>query len=255
MKNSKQGTSYTTLPKYYDRFVQARGQNYDDFVNWIITLSNIYNLNLKRILSLGSGNCTAEILLAKKDFFVSCVDNSTSMIQESVKKFLKNHILNYEIIKSSITDYKLNTKVEMAFSHYFCINYLLTIKELEDCFTLTYLNLKNHGIFLFDVIQDLPNPIKEKVLFYNNETFKSVLEMTYLKDNIGCTNFYNFFKLKNGLYDLVEEIHYQRGYTIEEITNLLIKAGFKRSKITISKYLNYTPINDSDRRIVFIAQK
>ena len=134
------------------------------------------------------------------------------------------------------------------------LNYILEPEDLIQVFVRVRENLKEDGVFLFDM-----NTL------YKYETL--LAENTFAEDREECSfiwqNFYDqedgineydltlFIRMESGLYQKFEEVHFQRAYETEEIKEALRLAGFEIREVVDADTLK-EPETESER-LYFIS--
>lgn len=131
------------FPDFYDKMMV-----YVDYDKWAKLIRDrlIQHNSMNNLLEIGCG--TGEILnRLKKDFKVSGIDKSESMILLAKKKFddIELYVLN-------MLDLKEEEKYDAVVSNFDTLNYLKNLEELNIAFANISRSLKSNGVFLFDVL-------------------------------------------------------------------------------------------------------
>ena len=113
------------------------------------------------------------------------------------------------------------------------MNYILEKADLVKVFKLVNNYLDTNGIFIFDMntIYKYENILGENVIAENRENMSFIWENYY--DNEERINEYNLTVYleddedEKGRFLRFDEIHYQKGYTVEEIKEALEEAGME----------------------------
>lgn len=277
-KNPYSVPKFKGFARFYDQFM-LRLVNYPAWVDYIEKIFKEYNCSVKSILDLACGTGIPSLLFAKKGYQITGVDSSQPMLDVFWEKTAKTNysirLINADIRSFSISEpvdpapilkcsaekpqseislhnLKNSYGVDAAVSLYDSINYLLTETDLLACFKCVAESIKPSGLFVFDM-----NTIYCLEHFWDNrETPRrvgdiySVWKNSYNPDTKIST-------LKLTVYtddgEVFEETHQERGYTLEEIKNNLLKAGFSDSHIYA--HLTLLPPNDSTLRIMVVARR
>ena len=102
--------------------------------------------NLKKregILSIGSGRCANELLLAEEGFDITCSDLEQPCGEETRKIFANLKFIKFDIAKSPLQE-KFDCIISLS------VFYLFNEEELLDVFTNAANSLKPEGTFIFD---------------------------------------------------------------------------------------------------------
>ena len=136
-----------------------------------------------------------------------------------------------------------------------CINYILEKEELVRVFSLVNNYLDPDGIFIFDCNTEYKYKtlLADRVIAENREEGSFIWENDY--DEEERINEYDLtlFIKEGRQYSKYEEIHYQRCYTVEEITSALQEAGLELLRV-YDAFTREEPREDSER-ICFVARE
>ncbi len=210
------------------------------------------------ILDLACGEGTFAITMAKNGFKVTGLDKSSEMLSFAKKKArAENVAVNFA--KMDIRQLELDTTFDLVTCWFDSLNYLLELEDLESTFTAVEQHLKPKGLFIFDVntifwLTTLAQRYPAIVEKDTNDIFQ-VHRHSYNADTHIATFQITGFLKENGLWTRqVEEIHHERGYTLEEIRSCLLKA-----KLTeVASWGNLEerlPITKDSKRAWFVTRK
>jgi SAM-dependent methyltransferase len=207
--------------KYSDVYdLINKNKNYDQESLFILKLIKKYKIKDKKILDLGSGTCEHHKFFIKRNYKMTGVEKSLSMIQVAKKKKIKS-----TIIKKNILDLKLKEKFLIITSLFHVICYFTKDFELKKFFRVAASHLDKNGVFIFDywyspAVKFLKLK-KTKKKFTNTElSVQRNSESFFLKGNIVKVIFNftcNFFKKK--INSRFTEIHYVRHFNVSELIN------------------------------------
>lgn len=236
--------------------------DYDLWVRHIEELIEFNKVEVKNILELACGTGNITLPLAAKGYDIAGIDISEEMLDVAFNKSQEKNIplvlLQQDIVELDFEIYDLDC-VLCACDGF---NYISSIEDLEKVFKKIYAQLKEGGIFLFDISSF--NKISH--ILGNNFMGESREELSYM-----WTNYYDeescllemdldfFVKIEveddeeDNLYEKYSEKHIQRAYKIDEILKLLSKAGFKQYR-AFGDFTMEVPKKDSER-IFFTAIK
>lgn len=179
------------------------------------------------VLDLGCGTGTLTEMLYAAGYDMVGVDNSDAMLQKAMDKKMET---GSEILYlcQDMRGLALYSTVGTVISVCDSINYILEPEELLEVFSLVNNYLYPEGIFIFDFNTDYKyrEVIGDTVIAENREDCSFIWENFY--DEEQQINEYDltlFLQREGELFERVTETHFQRGYTPEEIRELLEQAG------------------------------
>lgn len=234
--------AYTSFASVYDTFMD--NVPYGEWGGYIYTLLCRYGVKSGIILDLGCGTGTITEILAGYGYDMIGVDNSEDMLELAMeKRMASGHDILY--LLQDMREFELYGTVRAVVSVCDSVNYITEPEELAGVFRLVNNYLDPGGIFIFD--------------FNTEYKYREVMgDCTIAEDRGPCSfiwdNCYyeeeriNEYDLtlfiregtapgqnedaeeddteENGaLYRKYTETHFQRGYTLEEIRELLSSAG------------------------------
>ena len=136
---------YQELAKFYDLLLGGVPGEY-----WTQLIEDIlkrWNYQVNTIAELGCGTGVILEKLADLGYKTYGVDISPEMLKVAQSKNIKNtHFFCQDIV-----DLKLPEKVDFIFAFHDCLNYLNSQANLIKCFTRVKSNLKEQGLFYFDL--------------------------------------------------------------------------------------------------------
>ncbi|MFW6001176.1 MAG: class I SAM-dependent DNA methyltransferase [Halanaerobium sp.] len=262
---------------------------YDDVMKqvpykfWFKYLTDIlifYKCNPESIIELaaGTGNMTTKLINIPSVGKIKALDLSDAMINKAAEKF--EIIMNFsktgkkfdyqrennnfklkksdedkdiklDFVQADMRDYYFEGNYDLVLSFFDSLNYLITKKDLAACFKKTAEVLKNNGLFIFDMNSiERINTIEEKKLVLEGEEYSCFWEDIVEKDN-------DLWKVRlqicpdNDKDPCYEEMHIERGYTIETIKDLLYKSGFK--SVDVYRAFSLDKGSNKSDRLYFIA--
>ncbi len=185
------------------------------------------------LLELGCGTGTLTELLAQKGYDMIGVDCSEEMLNIACDKRAQSG-QDILYLRQDMRSFELYGTVRAVVSVCDSLNYLLAEEELAACFRLVSNYLDPKGIFFFDfnTRYKYETVIGDSVIAENREDCSFIWENYF--DPEGGINEYDltvFVKNRERsergqeLFSRFQEVHFQRGYTLEEIKSLLGRAG------------------------------
>ena len=251
--------AYTGFAGVYDQLMDETP--YAQWCENVVHVLDKYGICDGLLLDLGCGTGTLTELLAAKGFDMIGVDCSEEMLNIACeKRDQSGHDILY--LNRDMRTFELYGTVRAVVSVCDSLNYLLEKEELEACFRLVSNYLDPKGIFFFD--------------FNTRYKYETVIGDSVIAENRDDCSFIweNYFDPESGIneYDLTvfareqeasvsgqelfarfQEVHFQRGYTLEEIKSLIEGAGLAFVRAFDADTLK--EVTDESERIYCIAQE
>lgn len=229
---------------------------YDQWVEKTIRSKEKYQPDAINILDVACGTGQLSIKLAEAGFNVTGIDLSEDMLSVAHTKTVEKGL--------SIPYYQQNM-VEMEglgtfdIITIFCdsLNYLGTAEEVVNTFKRVFEHLRPGGVFMFDVhsIYKMSEIFKDGTFVLNEEEISYIWQCYEGKWPNSVEHDLSFFVLDEhaGKYDRVDELHFQRTFSVSQYEQWLMEAGFDLLEVT-ADFHEKDPESDSER-IFFIANK
>ena len=234
--------AYTSFASVYDTFMD--NVPYGEWGGYIYTLLCRYGVKSGIVLDLGCGTGTMTEILAGYGYDMIGVENSEDMLELAMeKRIASGHDILY--LLQDMREFELYGTVMAVVSVCDSVNYITEPEELAGVFRLVNNYLDPGGIFLFDfnteykyrevmgdcTIAEDRGPCsfiwdncyyeEERINEYDLTLF--IREGTAPGQNEGAEE--DDTEENGALYRKYTETHFQRGYTLEEIRELLSSAG------------------------------
>ena len=222
--------AYTGFAAVYDIFMD--NVPYEEWGEYIHSLLKDRGIEDGILLDLGCGTGTMTEKLADYGYDMIGVDNSEDMLELAMEKRMESG-KDILYLLQDMREFELYGTVRAIVSVCDSVNYITEPEELEEVFRLVNNYLDPKGVFLFD--------------FNTVYKYKEVMGDTVIAEDRGeCSfiwdNFYyeeeriNEYDLtlfiqeeqedgSEDLYRRYQETHYQRGYTLEEMKELVERSG------------------------------
>lgn len=205
------------------------------------------------VVDLGCGTGTLTELMYRKGYDMIGVDNSDSMLGIAMEKKLESESEILYLLQD-MRELELYSTVGTVISVCDSVNYILEEEELEQVFALVNNYLYPGGIFIFDFNTDYKyrEVIGDTTIAENREDCSFIWENYF--DEETSINQYDvtvFVQEEEELFRRFTETHYQRGYTVEQITRLLKQAGL--SLIEICDADTNGPVSEESERVLVVA--
>ncbi|MDO5387987.1 MAG: class I SAM-dependent methyltransferase [Clostridia bacterium] len=247
--------AYESFAQVYDKFMEDTP--YDLWTEYLKEIFKrhglISNTNIIAELGCGTGNMTQR--LAENGFDMIGIDVSEEMLAKAIEKSAdKNPDILY--LNQDMREFELYGTVDAVISVCDSINYITESADLLNVFKLVNNYLEPEGLFVFDLntIYKFENILGCNSFCETTENSAYTWENYYDKDeriNEFYTNF--FIEQNDGSYKRFEEFHYERGYTIEEIIDLIEEAGLEFE--ACYDELTFHEPTERSQRIFFVARE
>ncbi len=225
------------------------------------------NLRQERntILDLGCGTGTLTELLARKGYDMIGVDNTREMLQIAVEKRERSG-LDILYLLQDMREFELYGTVGAVVSVCDSLNYLLEEEDLVRTFRLVNNYLYPQGLFIFDfnTVYKYAEVIGDATIAENREDCSFIWENYYHEaeeiNEYDLTIFVSGRRIgadaekeDSMWFRRFQEVHYQRGYRLAQMQELLTKAG-----LTFVEAIDadtHGEVTAKSERIYVVAQK
>ena len=247
-------SAYDFLAGCYDRLTYD--VDYAAWADYIEAHFRKHSLPGRTVLDLacGTGSLTRE--LALRGYELIGVDRSPEMLAEAAEKNRGIAPIEPIFLCQSMERLDLYGTIDACVCCLDSVNYVTDPKKLARAFERVYLFLMPGGMFLFDV--NSPEKLEGldgQVFLDETEDAYCVWRAEFSRRSRVCSYFMDIFRLDEatGQWDRGEELHRERAYTTEELTDMLEAAGFRQ----IRRYgeLKMRPPRPGEQRIFFTARK
>ena len=245
-------SAYETFASVYDIFMEQ--VEYDQWLNHIHALWDKYGLQPKTIIDLGCGTGSIALPLAKEGYDVIGVDLSPEMLTEADHKAMEEGV-SIRFACQDMTELELGEEADCILSLCDSMNYLTEEGQLEDAFRSIAQHMKKESLFLFDMNTEykFKEVLGQNVFGSAEEHAAYIWENDYDEEE-KINEYYVSFFIENeeGLYERIEEFHYERAYSMEEIEEGLQAAGMELVEV-MDGYSFDAPHEESER-LLFAAR-
>lgn len=253
MSQSYEENSYGAFASVYDLFQD--NIDYDKWCEYVHGLLLEEGIADGILVDLGCGTGSLTERLASLGYDMIGVDNSEEMLLEAMEKRIESG-QDILYLQQDMQELELYGTVRAAVSICDSMNYITEPEEMEQVFSLVNNYLDPGGIFIFDMntLYKYETLLGDRTIAENREEGSFIWENEY--DRETRMNIYElalFLPREDGLYEKCEEVHYQRGYSLEEMKKLIARGGME----FVAAYDAFTkepPKKDSER-IYIIARE
>lgn len=207
------------------------------------------------VVDLGCGTGTLTELMYGRGYDMIGIDMSEAMLNIAMEK---KESSGSEILylQQDMRELELYSTVGTVFSVCDSLNYILEEDELLEVFSLVNNYLYPNGIFIFDFNTDYKyrELIGDTTIAENREDCSFIWENYYDPEN--KLNEYDltvFVRQEGESFRRFSEVHVQRGYTLEQMTGLVERAGMALVKAVDADTLE--PVTAESARIYIVARE
>lgn len=229
---------------------------YDNWINLFISKKEQYNISGSKVLDVACGTGEFSVRLAEKGYSVTGVDLSDEMLAIAKVK-ADQYGVAIPFYQQNMIELDMGQQFDSIVIFCDSLNYLHTESDVQSTFQRVYEQLKQGGLFMFDV-----HSLFKMEHVFAGQTFADVQEeVSYIWNSFeGAEPFsveheLTFFVKEedSDRYDRFDEDHYQRTYDMQTYTKWLEEAGFTVKEV-LADLEDRVPAEDSER-ILFVAIK
>lgn len=242
---------YHEFAEIYDQLMDSR--DYDKWTEQLFSLYKRYDFDPNKIFELACGTGNITMRVREKGYSIVGSDISEEMLRIATEKAMEKG-LPTRFIKQDMKNINYKKKVDSVISICDGINYIQSIDDLKQVFDGVYNLLKPNGVFIFDIstIYKYEKIISNNVFTENYETFSYIWNNSYDQEKRILEFELTLFIKEGEFFSRYIENHVQKGYSVEEITDIL-EENFEVLGIVGAKDLK--SYKEADERIYFIAKK
>ena len=249
--------AYTGFAEVYDTFMD--NVPYEEWSQYLIEILKEYGVRNGLVADLGCGTGAITERLAKHGYDMIGIDNSEEMLSIAREKLSdyeeSDHRRGILYLLQDMREMELYGTVDAVVSICDSMNYITEEEDLLQVFRLVNNYLEKDGLFVFDLNTEYKYKeiLGERNICENREDASFIWENFYYpEEQINEYDLTIYVKTDGQLYERLEETHYQRAYSLEQIKELLEKAGMQY----VTAYDAFTkdaPKPDSER--IYIVAK
>lgn len=196
----------------------------------VIIDNSVINQNLSQerntVLDLGCGTGSLTELLARKGYDMIGVDNAQEMLQIAMEKREQSGLPILYLLQD-MREFELYGTVGAVISVCDSLNYLLEEEDIVQTFRQVNNYLYPQGIFVFDfnTVYKYSTVIGDATIAENREDCSFIWENYYHEEQEINEYDLTVFVAEGTLFRRFQEVHYQRGYRLEQMCGFLERAG------------------------------
>lgn len=180
------------------------------------------------VLDLGCGTGTLTELLAREGYDMIGVDNAEEMLRIAMEKRARSG-LDILYLLQDMRELELYGTVGAVVSVCDSLNYLLAEEDIVQTFKRVNNYLYPQGIFIFDfnTVYKYAEVIGDVTIAENREDCSFIWENYYHEEQEVNEYDLTVFVAEGTLFRRFQEVHYQRGYRLEQMKAFLSQAGLE----------------------------
>ena len=245
--------AYTSFASVYDTFMD--NIPYEEWAEYLSELLAEYEVTDGIVLDLGCGTGTLTELMAGRGFDMIGVDNSEEMLEIAMEKRAESG-RDILYLLQDMREFELYGTVRAVVSICDSLNYITEEEELEEVFRLVNNYLDPEGVFIFDfnTVYKYREILGDQTIAESREECSFIWDNYYYEEEqINEYELSLFLQEEGNLYRKYVETHYQKGYELETIKNLLEKSGMKF--VTAYDAFTKNPPTKESERIYVVARE
>ncbi|SHJ33837.1 class I SAM-dependent DNA methyltransferase [Hespellia stercorisuis] len=222
--------SYTSFAEVYDVFMDD--VPYEEWAHYLCGLLEKYQVKAEGVIvDLGCGTGTMTEILSREGFDMIGVDNSGEMLAIAIQKKQESG-RDILYLLQNMQELELYSTADAVVSVCDSVNYVTNETELLETFRRVNHFLEPGGVFIFDFNTEhkYRDVIGERTIAECREDCSFIWDNYYYEDEQINEYELNLFiqadrEHDENLYRKFHEVHYQKGYTLSVIRELIESSG------------------------------
>lgn len=253
-QNSPENSAFGPVTPYYDALMA--GVPYRYWVEYLGRLWARHHQSPHTVLDLACGTGTVSRLLAQDGYAVTGVDLSPGMLEVARQRTTEAG-LPITFHQQDAADLDLGLSLfDTVLCLFDSLNYILEPERLQAAFTRVFAHLRPGGTFIFDVNTEyaLAEGMFNQSCTRRDEALHYRWRSRYDPETRLCTVRMNFsYDPGTGEREDFTEIHRQRAYSKDELTQWLREAGF--AEVFVYDAYSISPPKKRSDRLFYVAVK
>ena len=242
--------SYQALSAYYDRFTDDVG--YADWADFFERLFAREGIQPKLVLDLACGTGSLTRILAERGYEMIGADASPEMLMQAMQNAM-DCVPRPLYINERMEALDLYGTVDACLCCLDSINYVTEPQTLQKAFERVHLFLEpKSGLFVFDINTPEKFACMDGNAYVREDEDVFCVWQAAVEDSL-CAYQFDIFAREGDKWTRAQETHEERIYTVEQLTDMLEKAGF--SEIKTYGDQSFAPVRGGEDRIYFTARK
>ena len=250
--------AYTEFATVYDTFMD--NVPYEAWEKYLVDILKAEGINDGLLLELGCGTGRMTRLLAAEGYDMIGVGNSEEMLSVAREYTMENTEILY--LLQDMREFELYGTVGAVFSICDSLNYITEPEELKQVFRWVNNYLDPGGIFIFDFNTEYKyrEVLGDQTIAEAREDCSFIWDNYYYEEERINEYELNLFiredaesETEGDLYRRFRETHFQRAYTLEEITRIVEESGLQF--VTAYEAFTKEPPSKNSERIYVIARE
>lgn len=209
------------------------------------------------LLDVACGEGSFAVAMSKLGYKVTGIDQSQQMIDLARERANEAEAaVNFRVEDMRCLPFK--GEFDLVTCFFDSMNYLLTIRDLQEAIQAAFDALKPGGLYIFDMntVYGLAvDWMREKTYIQNEaDDFIEIHQQEFDYENLIATMSITIFKQRGDLWERIEETHQERGYPVADLQFLLTETGFEIIDI-YGQLSKRTDLQTTSPRVWFIARK
>jgi SAM-dependent methyltransferase len=245
-------TIYRDFAYYYDRLMDD--VDYSQWADYVIGLFARHNCDPRLIADLGCGTGSFCLEMDKRGYEMIGIDASAEMLSCAKQKAVSAGA-DILFLNQDMTTFELYGTVDAITCLMDSVNYITYKNDLGRLFRLVRNYLNPDGLFVFDINTSykFENILAGNTFCTTDEDVSYIWQNTYDRKSRLCRFDLTFF-VKEGLYyRRFDEVHHERSYEIDELEQMLKKAGI--SVMGVYRAFSLKKPGPKCDRVFFVCKK
>ncbi len=242
--------AYSGFAQVYDMFMD--NVPYDQWAKNMQTLLKEAHITQGLVVDLGCGTGKMTRRLDAMGYDMIGVDYSYDMLSLAMDENYDGKIL---YLGQDMRELELMNTAAAFVSVCDSMNYITSVQDLRHVFCRVHQFLEPGGVFLFDMntLYKYEQLLGENTFAENRDIGSFIWENYYDKETRINEYDLTLYISQGKLYERMEEVHYQKGYELKEVKELLEACGLTVRKIVDTDTL--LPPKADCERVYFMATK